>query len=74
MSKLLYDKLDHPSNHICKMSSKSLRFHLFTTRPSITYISAGAAGLTQFRNGIKTVDEAEEKFSKLKDDVVAYLR
>ena len=28
----------------------------------------------QFRSGVKTVDEAEEKFSKLKDDVVAYLR
>ena len=44
--------------------------------PSATTICycAGEAGLLQFRSGVKTVDEAEEKFSKLKDDVVAYLR
>jgi hypothetical protein len=34
----------------------------------------GEAGLLQFRNGVKTVGGADEKFSKLKKDVSSYLR
>lgn len=34
----------------------------------------GEAGLLQFRNGVKTVSGADEKFSKLKKDVSSYLR
>ena len=41
---------------------------------SLFLIFSGAVGLTKFRDGIKTVDSAEEKFSNLKKDVVSYLR
>ena len=36
--------------------------------------ATGEAGLLQFRNGVKTVSGADEKFSKLKKDVSSYLR
>ena len=36
--------------------------------------ATGEAGLLQFRNGVKTVGGADEKFSKLKKDVSSYLR
>ena len=41
---------------------------------SILLTFTGAIGLTKFRDGIKTVDSAEEKFTNLKKDVVSYLR
>lgn len=69
-----------PTGQILSLTEHHLRRDFWNGESMHSELSAticyctGEAGLTQFRNGIKTVDGAEEKFSKLKDDVVAYLR
>lgn len=69
--------MEYTSHVIIKTSKTSNlieNHHLFNFTQLIFNNATGEAGLLQFRNGVKTVGGADEKFSKLKKDVSSYLR
>lgn len=64
-------------SHVITITSKASpirNLHSFSFTHLNFNNAAGEAGLLQFRNGVKTVGGADEKFSKLKKDVSSYLR
>jgi hypothetical protein len=78
--KLLYfdgGRMEYTSCIIIKTSKTPnpiRNLHSFNSTQINLNTATGEAGLLQFRNGVKTVGGADEKFSKLKKDVSSYLR